>query len=237
MTVELSVVSPVYGNAATLPVLHGRLSAALAPLGPVELIFVDDACPHGSGGVLDRLAAEDPRIRVLHLPANRGQHCSILTGLAVASGRRVAVLDADLQDPPEALPELVALMVTEGWDAVFAGRVGRYSSPWRSLTGRAFKRLLAGFTNLPRDAGAYVVMSRSAVDAVLALEARRPYLPGMIGASGLSRTSVPVPRHTRPDGRSAYVGAARARVAIPALIDSAWTWPRHPSTARRRRRR
>lgn len=235
MTVELSVVSPVYGNAATLAALHSRISAVTGALGPIEMIFVDDACPHGSGAVLDRLAAEDPRVRVLHLPANRGQHGAILAGLASARGRRVAVIDADLQDPPEALPELVALLESDAWDAVFAGRLGRYSSTWRSLTGRGFKWVLARLTHLPKDAGAYVVMSRAMVDAVVALRAERPYLPGMIGATGLTRTSVPVPRDSRPAGRSAYVGAARARVALPALFDSAWTWPRHPSAAARRR--
>ena len=232
---ELSVVSPVYANATTLPALHARLVAAVAGLGPVELVLVDDACPHGSGAVLSRLAADDPCVRVVRLPANRGQHGAVLAGLSVASGRRVAVLDADLQDPPEALPDLVKLLDSGGWDAVFAGRRGRYSSRWRSLTGRGFKRVLAGLTNLPADAGAFVVMNRAMVDALLALDARRPYLPGMIGATGLTHTSVPVARAGRPDGRSAYAGIARARVALPALYDAAWTWPRHPSTVRRDR--
>jgi len=235
VTVELSVVSPVYGNATTLPALHARLVTAAEGLEPMEILFVDDACPHGSGAVLDRIAAFDPRVRVLHLPTHRGQHRAVIAGLEVASGRRVAVLDADLQDPPEALPELVKRLDSDGWDAVFAGRIGRYSTPWRNLTGRAFRWALARLTNLPRDAGGYVVLSRTMVKAVLALDARRPYLPGMIGSTGLAQTSLPVRRSSRPDGRSAYTSTARARLAVPALFDAAWTWPRHPSVAGRSR--
>jgi 2-polyprenyl-3-methyl-5-hydroxy-6-metoxy-1,4-benzoquinol methylase len=235
VTVELSVVIPVYGNAATLGALHARVAAATAGLGPVEMVFVDDACPHGSGAVLDALAVEDPRVRVVHLPTNRGQHAAILAGLAVTRGRRVAVLDADLQDPPEALPALVERLDGGGWHAVFAGRRGRYSSPWRTLSGRAFRAALARLTNLPGDAGGYVVLSRAMADAVLALEARRPYLAGMVGATGLAQTSIPVLRASRPDGRSAYAAGARARLALPALFDAAWTWRRHPSTAGRGR--
>src|SRR5438067_1542306 len=156
----LTVVLPVYRNADTLPALHAALHRVLdaQPL-DYELLFVDDACPAGSLRVLESLAARDPRVAVLALDRNVGQHRAILAGVELARGARIVVMDADLQDPPEAIPALLARLA-QGPDAVFAGRRGRYESPPRLLSSWLLKRLLWLLCGLPPDAGAFLAIHR-----------------------------------------------------------------------------
>src|SRR5947208_8027998 len=104
---ELSVVVPVYGNAATLDQLYRRVSSAAAGW-DLQLILVDDASPDDSRRVISELAARDPAVEPLSLARNVGQHAAVLEGMRHAQGRWTVVMDADLQDPPEAIPVLIA---------------------------------------------------------------------------------------------------------------------------------
>jgi hypothetical protein len=140
-----------------------------------------------------------------------------MAGLACAEGDAVVVLDADLQDPPEAIPLLLEGL-RGGWAAVFAGRRGRYESPGRLASSRVFKRLLGGLCGVPRDAGMFVALSRPLVDRVVALRDRAPYLVAMIGCTGLPSTSVPVARSSAPGRRSSYTSLGRMRLASSALL-------------------
>lgn len=212
---RVSVVVPVYDNATTLGELATRLDGALD--GRLhQLIFVNDACPGGSATVLSALAAQDQRITTIELPSHRGQQAALLEGLRHSDGDWVVVMDADLQDPPEAIPVLLEA-AGEGHAAAFAGRRGRYESSLRLLSGRSYRALMSKLTGLPADAGGFVVLSRPMVEQVLALRARMPDRPpvlgALIGASGLPVTSVPVVRQRRPDGRSGYTWRHRVRVA------------------------
>jgi polyisoprenyl-phosphate glycosyltransferase len=205
-----AVIVPVYGNAATLAALAARLDAALG--GDWTLRFVVDACPEGSGAVADGLAAADPRIRVSHLPRNVGQHPALAHGLAAEAGAPAWVcMDADLQDPPEAVPVLLAGLEKGGAAGVFAGRRGAYESRGRRLTGTLHRRVLAALTGMPADAGAFFAMNRPLRDAVVAgmRERGAPSVVAAAGLSGLPLTSVPVRRDVRPEGRSAWTSAAR----------------------------
>ena len=214
---DLSVVVPVYGNADTVAALQERLAAVLDAEGlEHETVFVDDASPDGSLPALWALARDDHRVRVLALSSNRGQHRAVLAGLRLARGARVAILDADLQDPPEALPALLA-RAREGYDAVFAGRRGRYESRGRLLTSRLFKALLSLATGVPADAGMYVVMTGALARALAESRPRAPFVVAMIGRATHRTCSVPVRRHRRPSGRSAYNGWARLRTGASAL--------------------
>jgi glycosyltransferase involved in cell wall biosynthesis len=223
---DLSVVLPVYHNRETLRALHENLSAVLGRLGGgYELIFVNDACPEGSGHVLEQMARDDARVAVLTLERNMGQQRAVLTGLRRARGRWVVVMDADLQDPPEAIPALLdaGQMSTAGQPpaaAVFAGRRGRYESPLRLLTSRMFKRAMRFLCGVPADAGLYVAMNREMIKRVLALDNPRPHLVAMIGCAGLPVVSIPVRRAERTAGRSAYTSWDRFEVAWDALT---WT--------------
>jgi glycosyltransferase involved in cell wall biosynthesis len=201
---DVSVVIPVYKNKETLAELHGRLTAVLGELMPVfELIFVDDACPEGSLGILEEIARGDSRVAVMALEKNIGQHRAILAGLTQARGDWIVVLDADLQDPPEAIPRLLSKL-QEGFAAVFAGRRGRYESPARLLSSRVFKYLLHVCCAVPADAGLFMAMTRQAADRLLAFATPHPFLTGMIGLTSAPLASIPVWRSARPRGRSAY---------------------------------
>lgn len=232
----VTVVVPVYRNAGTLRELHRRLVDALAELEPRELVFVDDGCDAGSGDVLRELAEIDESVAIVRLAANRGQQAAVLAGLARSRGGSTVVLDADLQDPPEAVPLLLAALSPEV-DAVFGGRRGRYESPARQLTGWVYRRLLRVVAGTPEDAGAFVALSRRMVERLLELHAlmpdRPPALVAMIGCSGLQTTALPVERQPRPVGRSAYSGAARARNGLGGLRWAvAWRLRERSSTAR-----
>ena len=212
----VSVVVPVYRNEDTIADLVARLAPSLAATaGGFEMIFVDDASPDGSAALLERAAGRDARISVLHLSRNVGQHRAAMLGLAHARGSWIVVMDADLQDPPEAIPALLAVQPSA--DAVFAGRRGLYESRSRLLTSRLFKGTLALLTGLPPDAGMFVALRRPMVDRLVSMGGSDPFVPAMIGCSGLTTTSIPVERAPRASGVSSYTLLARVRAALRAL--------------------
>ena len=214
---EISVVVPVYRNAATLRELHDRLSPLLTALRhSYELVFVDDACPEGSLNILKELTQVDAHVAVLELERNMGQQWAVLVGLAHSRGERLVVLDADLQDSPEAIPDLLAKL-QEGFAAVFAGRRGRYESPLRLLSSRMFKGLLHLLCGVPSDAGLFVVMTRHMSERLLTLGSPNPHLLAMIGCTRLPTISIPVVRVPRQTGRSGHSSWARFRLALSAV--------------------
>jgi glycosyltransferase involved in cell wall biosynthesis len=226
---HVSVVVPVHRNAATLRELHRRLDEVLGHR-LRELVLVDDACPEGSSTVIRDLSASDPRVRPVALRRNVGQHAAVLAGLRTASGDSVAVLDADLQDPPESLPALLDRFAAGDVHAVFGGRRGRYQSTVRILTSRAFKRLQHALVGVPIDAGLFVVMSRELVRQLVAMGGPSPSLVVMIGCTGRPTTSVPVARTPRQEGRSAYSHVMRLLSAWRAVRWAMWWKLRGAST-------
>jgi glycosyltransferase involved in cell wall biosynthesis len=212
----VTVVAPVYRNEATLAELTRRVAAALASAGArLQLVLVSDASPDGSPQRIAELAAGDPRVEPVLLARNVGQHRAVVEGLRRARGEAVVVLDADLQDPPEAIPLLLAEL-RAGWGAVFAGRRGRYESAGRLATSRLFKRLLAVAAGVPADAGMFVAMTREVAERVAALAEPRPFVVAMIGCTGAATTSIPVER-ARVERVSGYTGWTRLRTGLSAL--------------------
>jgi glycosyltransferase involved in cell wall biosynthesis len=190
----------------------------------VELVFVDDACPERS---MEALPAEPPGgrvafVRIRH-PENRGQQAAVRTGLAAASGVLVAVMDADLQDAPEDLPALVtALRHSAGrFDIVAAGRSGRYESGGRQFTARLFRgvRWLLSGRRIPPDAGLFLVMTGEAAAQIDRTGAPADlHLLTVACQAGLRICTIPLVRHPRPEGRSAYGSRARLSVAVRSLL-------------------
>jgi glycosyltransferase involved in cell wall biosynthesis len=216
---RVAVVVPVYGNAATLPELADRLAAALADRS-WRLRLVIDASPDDSAQVARGLAARDRRIAVTGLTVNVGQHAALAHGLAAEPAAEAWVcLDADLQDPPEAVPRLLDRLAAGDVEAVFAGRRGSYESPGRRLTGTLHRRVAAVLTGLPPDAGAFLAMGPAVRDAVLTGMAGSgaPSVVLAVGRSGRPVTSVPVSRDRRPVGRSAWTAGARLRQSVRSL--------------------
>ena len=166
----------------------------------LELIFVDDACPAGSGAVLDELARQDARVRVIRHERNQGQRLAVWHGLEAARGEIVITMDADLQDPPEAIPLLLAELRATGAGAVFAGRRGEYQGRLRMATSRLYRRVLQAADRDPGDAGAFVAMTRDALDRILPISMPSPYLPALLASTGLPVRSIPVARDTAARG-------------------------------------
>jgi len=215
-------VVPVHGNATTLEELHARLSSALETEPAVRLVFVDDASPDDSGALLDRLARRDDRVVVIRNPVNTGQHRSVLAGLRAATGEWAVVMDADLQDPPEAVPLLLERGRRGGANVVFGARRGLYESGSRTLSGRLYRRALAAVTGLPPDAGIFCALRADVVGRLLELRGPEPAIVAMIACTRPRIASVPVVRAPRSDGSSAYTFAARARSAWRAFRWAAW---------------
>jgi glycosyltransferase involved in cell wall biosynthesis len=218
----ISIVLPVYRNAETLAELNRRLLRALEPEGTaLELIFVNDGCPAGSGEVLSGLASADPRVRVLTNGRNQGQRLTVWRGLGSARGDLIVTMDADLQDRPEDIPLLVREIRDRQFDAVFAARRGEHQDRSREITSRIFKRLRSALTGVPVDAGTFLAMTREARDRILRFETASPCLPVLLAAARLRLGSVAVTRDPRPAGESAYSHWMRIRLAWQDLR-SAW---------------
>lgn len=211
------IVVPVYRNADTLGPLHARLGGALAGTA-WRLRLVIDGSPDESAAVARALAARDDRVAVTELAVNGGQHAAIVRGLAAeADGDAWVVLDADLQDPPEAVPALLSALAG-GADVVFAGRRGAYESRGRRLTGDVHRRLASMTTGLPVDAGAFLAVTARGRAAIVAGAARGA--PSVVIAAGVARlpaVSVPVERAPRPVGASAWTARARASQSARSL--------------------
>ncbi len=215
----LSVVVPVYNNAQTLVTLISRLREALEPLRlPFEFIFVVDASPDDSLKVLKRTAEVDKAVKILALERNLGQNWAILIGLANASGDAIATLDADLQDPPEAIPTLVQTL-GKGADVVFGGRRGDYESRPRLLGSRIFKRLvhLLSGTEIPHDAGLFLVMKKVMAKHLLTYRIHDPYVIALMSRTEFCLKSIPVRRSLSPDSGSSYTTRTRFVLAWKAL--------------------
>jgi polyisoprenyl-phosphate glycosyltransferase len=222
-----AVVVPVYRNADTLAPLAARLAVALAGR-DWRVRFVVDACPQGSADVARVLADADDRVRVTELPVNGGQHAALARGLADEADVDAWVcLDADLQDPPEAVPVLLDRLAAGDVGAVFAGRRGAYESPLRRITGTVHRRVAARLTGLPPDAGAFVAMDRAVRTVVVGevLAGRAPSVVLAVARAHRPVLSVPVARDVRPVGDSAWTASARLRQSVRSL-----TWAlRHRS--------
>lgn len=206
----VSVVLPVHGNAATLPELRRRIHAALADR-PCEIVMVDDASRDDSLAVMRRLG-----VKAIALPSPRGQNAAILAGLAQATEPFVCVMDADLQDPPEALPQLLAALGRNGARVVFSSREA--PRRWSSLLFRRFLRLL--FPSLAANPCLCFAIDERARGALLAAASPGDYLVAVIGALGLSTQTVPVRRAPRPAGASGYAGWKRTGYAARMIVSA-----------------
>jgi glycosyltransferase involved in cell wall biosynthesis len=215
-SIQLSWVLPLFRTAAQLEELVARIARVSTRLGlAYEVILVDDACPEGSGAIAQAMAAHDATLRVLRLPANGGQDPALRAGLRLARGEWTVILDADLQDPPEALERLWPHRA--GMDAVFTRRTGRYTTPGRHLTSRLYRSAIEVVGRLPRGACLYVLLGRALVERINAAQGRRTTLLALIASHRPRCTSVRIVRAPRAVGGSAYSAAARARRAARSL--------------------
>jgi len=221
----LSLVLPIYNEEAIIPELDRRLRAFLADVGSGvgdawEVIFVNDGSKDRSPALLKELAAAEPRYKVLSLSRNFGHQMAITAGLDRASGDAVVVMDADLQDPPEVVRQMVARW-REGFDVVFGVRSRRHGeTAFKKLTAAIFYRLLRGMLgdlSIPVDAGDFRLMSRPVVLTLRALRERHRFVRGLVWWVGFRQTSVSYERPARFAGETKYPLRRMLRFAIDGI--------------------
>jgi dolichol-phosphate mannosyltransferase len=214
----LSVVVPLHDEEDTVRELCRRIDVALTGV-PFELILVDDASTDGTPDLLDALADEDPGLRVIHLSRNFGHQAALTAGLEHARGDAVAMLDGDLQDPPELLPKMLAHW-RSGSDVVSAVRTYRAGeSRLKLTTARWFYRLFARISDLDltQDAGDFRLLDRRALDALLSMRERNRFLRGMSAWVGYTQTAVPYERDARHAGETKFTLRKMLRFSLDAI--------------------
>lgn len=215
----VSVVAPVFKNATTLIELHEQVSAAIAKTGArSEIVFVNDASPDESSLILAGIAEKDSSVRVITNSSNIGQQGSIRRGLAECRGDVVVVMDADLQDPPGAIPVLVERLQKGDVDAVFATRTLPYQSRFRMLCSHGYKAMIRRLTGLPKGAAGYVAIEAELARKLTETGNSRFYLAGLIGCRSQAIGTVPVEREFRRSGQSAYTERMRFATAFSNIL-------------------
>lgn len=207
MKPTFSVVCPIYNELGNMPELYRRIKASLDPLNePWELILVDDGSTDGSTDLMRQLAREDERVRPVIFARNFGHQIAVTAGLDYARGQAVIIMDSDLQDPPELLPELIAKW-REGFEVVYAVRAEREGETWFKLfTASLFYRLIYHITdvNIPMDTGDFRLLDRKVVDVINQMRERHRFLRGMSVWVGFRQTGVYYRRAARFAGQTKY---------------------------------
>ena len=221
MSPELSVVIPMYDEQDVLPLLVERLRPLLDGLGAsYEVLAVDDGSRDATPVLLQRQRQSWPQLRVIRLRANAGHQAAISAGLAHARGDYVATLDADLQDPPEVIAQMLEVARRDGVDVVYGIRADRSTdSAFKRGSARAFYRLIrqVSGTTAPADAGDFRLMSRATVDAVNGLPEHHRVLRFVVPALGFPSGEVHYRRELRAAGSSKYPLARMIRLSVDSL--------------------
>jgi polyisoprenyl-phosphate glycosyltransferase len=215
---HLSVVIPCLNEASALPELRSRLGAALAPLDvDYEVIVVDDGSTDGSVDFVERWVGEDQAVVLVKLSRNFGMDIAMSAGLDYARGQAVVLMHADLQDPPELIPEMLE-RAAAGADVVYARRIGRDEGIVKRTLATAFYALMRRLARVPYQgqAGDFRLMSRRVVDALRAMPERRRFLRGMVAWVGFEQVPIEYRRAGRRSGRGASYPAL-LRLAFEAL--------------------
>jgi glycosyltransferase involved in cell wall biosynthesis len=218
--VTFSVVAPVYDEEDTLPLFYHRVTAVMERLAePYELLLVDDGSRDASLARMRALVARDPRVRVLRLSRNFGHQPALSAGLDFARGQAVILLDSDLQDPPEVIPELVARW-RQGAQVVYGQRIARRGeSAWKLLTAATFYRLMGRVSDitLPPEAGDFRLLDRRVVDVLTQCREQHRFLRGLSAWVGFTQVAVPYERAERAAGTTKYPLRKMLRLAVDAV--------------------
>lgn len=216
----LSVVIPVYNEADVLPLLLAELRRVLAGLDcSWEILFVNDGSTDAGGQILAQAAGEEPRIRVIEFTRNFGHQAAVTAGLDLAGGDAVVVMDADLQDPPELLPEMLRLL-RQGFDVVSAQRIARTRDSWfKRTTAACFYRFMRKMVDprLVPEVADFRMFSRRAVEAIRQLREQHRFIRGLVAWLGLREATVGFERPARAAGGSKYPLRKMIRLAWTAI--------------------
>lgn len=216
---KISVVAPCYNEQEVLPEFCRRALAACEPFGSYELIVVDDGSSDGTWRVIHEHASRDEHVVGIRLSRNHGHQLALTAGLAHATGDRILIIDADLQDPPELLREMMA-MADDGADVVYGRRRHRAGeSRFKLYTAHLFYRLLRSLSDvdIPEDTGDFRLITRSVLDVFNRMPEQARFIRGMISWVGFDQRPLLYDRQSRSAGSSKYPVRKMVHFAINAL--------------------
>lgn len=220
--VLLSLVAPCYNEESVISRTHAEVTATLGGLPGVELelVYVDDGSTDATADILADIAARDPRVAVVTLSRNFGHQAAVTAGLEHARGDAVAVIDADLQDPPQVVAEMLKRW-REGFDVVYAVRTKRKETAWKRFAYSGFYRLLTRLASvdIPQDSGDFSLMDRAVVDRLNSLPERNRFVRGLRAWVGFRQTSLAYERRARAAGKSHYTLRSLVRLAFDGLFN------------------
>ena len=215
--IRYSIVVPVFNEEASLPILLRRVGILMEQLdGPAETIFVDDGSSDCSSIVLKSLVRSDPRYRYIALSRNFGHQVAITAGMDVAAGEAIVVMDADLQDPPEIVGEMIAKW-KEGYEVVYARRLSRAGeSKFKRATAHLFYKVLGRMSSvtIPADVGDFRLIDRKVLNALRSMPEQDRLVRGMIAWLGFRQTEVAFHRLPRLAGQTKYPLSKMVRLAV-----------------------
>ncbi len=225
--VTLSVVVPCYNEEAVIAATHARLLSVVGAIPDVraELVYVDDGSRDGTLEVLREIARGSRAVRVIALSRNFGHQYALTAGLAAATGDAVVIIDADLQDPPEVIPGMVARW-RDGADVVFGVRLRRDGeTAFKRLTAHAFYRLLriVGEAEIPSDVGDFRLLDRQVVHALQQLPERDRFVRGLVAWVGFRQEALAYERHPRAAGETKYPFSRMLRFALDGIFSFSTT--------------
>jgi len=220
----LSVVAPMHNEEETVDAFYERVRTALEGVAPWELVIVNDGSTDGTREALDRLAETDPRVAIIHLSRSFGHQAALTAGLEHAHGNAIAMIDGDLQDPPELIPDMLVKW-RDGADVVYAVRKQRDGETRMKLaTASWFYKLFARVAQvkLEQNSGDFRLLDRRALDALLCMQERNRFLRGMSVWIGYTQTAVPYERDARFAGETKFTPGKMVRFAFDAITSFSW---------------
>jgi dolichol-phosphate mannosyltransferase len=210
----------MYNEEQVIEATYKRLTAVLEALGePYELVFVNDGSRDRTAEIVRKLCRSDKRIKWIDLSRNFGHQIAVTAGMDYASGRAVVLIDADLQDPPEIIPEMVKRW-REGYDVVYGKRVARKGETWfKKVTAKLFYRFLRSMTSvhIPVDTGDFRLMDRKVVDVMKEMRERSRFVRGLVSWAGFRQTAVEYVRQERYAGETKYPLSKMLRLSADAI--------------------
>lgn len=220
MNVVCSVVIPMYNEEAVIGETYKRLKNVMEGLGQTyELIFINDGSRDRSAHLVYELSHTDSTIRLLDFSRNFGHQAAVMAGLEYASGTCVVIIDADLQDPPEVIPEMIQKW-KEGYEVVYGKRLKRKGdTPFKKATAFLFYRFLRAMTNndIPMDTGDFRLIDRKVCDVMKNLQEKNKYIRGLVSWIGFCQIPVEYNREERWAGKSKYPLKKMLRFAMDAI--------------------